>query len=69
MITLILGRDGMGEATEEDFQRWADFVCEKIDGQCGFDVYTDERDPRDVQSDFIRGGTEAVRAMVEEAKT
>lgn len=43
---LILGRDGMGEADEADFEAWSLFVCQRIDERCGFTVDMDERAPR-----------------------
>jgi hypothetical protein len=56
--TVILGRDGMGEATEADFDAWVTFVCDKIDGATGLDVDVEVRHLGDVQSDhFAPRGT------------
>lgn len=68
-ITLILGRDGMGDhATEADYRAWVDYVCSNIDVACGFTVDVDLRDPKDVQKDEIEGGGDAQRSIIEEAK-
>jgi hypothetical protein len=67
-VTLVLGRDGMGEADEEDFDTWVAYVCDRIDERAGVVVDVDVRAPRDVQSDEIRGGTDEQRTAVAEAK-
>lgn len=52
---ITLGREGMGnEAEEEDFDRWVEYVCERIDKACGFVVEVDVRGMRDVQSTEVR---------------
>lgn len=46
--TLVLGSDGMGEnATDEDFDAWVQFVCDRIDERCGFEVDVDVCDGDD----------------------
>ena len=70
---IILGRDGMGEASAEDFDSWVAYVTDHIDQLTGLDVLVNERSPREVQDDYIRvEGTAdsdpaADKAMVREA--
>jgi hypothetical protein len=64
--TVILGRDGMGDATEEEFARWVAFVCAHIDDAAGFEVEVDERGARDVQDGAVYAD-EDDRVVVEEA--
>jgi hypothetical protein len=51
--TVTLGRKGMGDAAEEDFQAWCDYVCDHIDEKLGFAVEVERRQLRDVQDDKI----------------
>ena len=50
---ITLGRDGMGDATEEDFEAWCAWVAARIDDATGLDCSVDERSRRDVQSNGI----------------
>jgi hypothetical protein len=51
--TLILGREGLGEADEADFLDWVDYVSERIDEATGLDVTVGVCRPRDVQTDAV----------------
>jgi hypothetical protein len=67
-VTVTLGRDGMGDATEADFYAWVDYVCERIDAACGFVVDVETRSARDVQDDDIRaGGDDAIHETIRNA--
>jgi hypothetical protein len=69
MVTLILGRDGMGDdASEDDFASWVSYVCEQIDGRAGFTVDVEERPRRDMQTDMILSATRGQREIIGEAK-
>jgi len=58
-VTLTMGRDGMGgDTSEEDFDAWTTYVCDRIDDASGCDVTVEIRGRRDVQEDCIRGGNE-----------
>lgn len=64
MATVILGRDGMGDAADEDdFDAWVAYVTERIDAASGLDVDVQTRGARDVQSTGYPG------AMDDEAQT
>jgi len=67
-VTLVLGRDGMGDADEADFDSWVSYVCAHIDERAGFAVEVETRGARDVQSDAVTGGTDEARETVAEAK-
>lgn len=66
---LILGRDGFGATpTEDEFTRWVDFVCERIDAAAGFEVDVKERRERDVQTDAITRANDEQREAIDRAK-
>lgn len=65
--TLILGRDGMGDADESDFDAWTAYVAEHIDLRCGFEVTVEQRERRDVQTDAVRAASEDDEQTVREA--
>lgn len=67
-MTLILGRDGMGDSTEADYDSWVSYVCAHIDEASGHNVTVEERGTRDVQSDDVRGDAEDVIEAVRDAK-
>jgi hypothetical protein len=66
--TLVLGRDGMGDANEEDFEAWVAYVCARIDERAGFEVDVDEQPARGGQNDTIEGGTDEQRETIAEVK-
>jgi len=68
MATLILGRDGMGGASEADFDTWVAFVCTNIDRACGFEVGVETRAARDVQTDAILQADDAKVDIIREVK-
>jgi hypothetical protein len=53
--TLILGRGGMGEYTETDFEAWVSYVADRIDEATGLNVRVEARNKRDVQDNYICG--------------
>jgi hypothetical protein len=55
---IVLGRDGLGDASEADFDSWVSYVSANIDERAGFEVEVDTRGERDVQSDEITGNDE-----------
>ena len=65
--TLLLGRDGLGEATEADFASWVAYVSERID-ESGVHAAVSGRGPRDVQGDEIVGASDEERVAIEEAR-
>ena len=67
-VTLVLGRDGLGESTDRDFDAWVAYVSAHIDERAGFTVDVDVAWPRDVQDDRVVGGTDEQRQAVVEAK-
>lgn len=67
MPRLVLGREGMGEqGTEDDFDRWVDFVCDRIDEACGFEVDVDTCRRGESQKDRIEG-EDSEREIIERA--
>lgn len=70
--TLTLGRDGLGEATEADFDAWVDYVTDNIEASCGFPVEVLPRMKYEVQADEIAAHSsleeaERIRGTVQEA--
>lgn len=65
-IRVILGRDGMGDnATETDFENYANFICTNIDSKVGkfVDVYIAGKE--DVQENQIRCSDSELKQTVE----
>jgi hypothetical protein len=65
--TLTLGRDGLGDATEEDFDAWTRYVAARVHARTGLDVTVGQTSPRDVQTDRVRAASEDDEQTVREA--
>jgi hypothetical protein len=63
MVTVILGRDGLGpNATEQDFDAWVAYASQRVglDHRLCHVVKVEARGSRGVQSDFYIGEQETV---------
>lgn len=66
--TIILGREGMGELSNEDeFEAWYEYVDDRIDELVGFVVLVEYRGKHDVQSTDVRADGDDEKQAVKDA--